>query len=44
MIVIIGAGICGLAAAYELARRGQHPITFSWVRLAPPSDSGPVAR
>ena len=22
MIVVIGAGICGLAAAYELSRRG----------------------
>lgn len=28
MIVIIGAGICGLAAAYELWRRGQHTIVL----------------
>ncbi|BBX98900.1 NAD(P)/FAD-dependent oxidoreductase [Mycobacterium lacus] len=28
MIVIIGAGICGLAAAYELSRRGKHAIVF----------------
>lgn len=28
MVVIIGAGICGLAAAYELSRRGEHPIVF----------------
>ncbi len=26
MIVIIGAGICGLATAYELSRRGEHAI------------------
>lgn len=28
VIVIVGAGICGLAAAYELARRGERPIVF----------------
>ncbi len=28
MIVIVGAGICGLAAAYELSRRGEHAIVF----------------
>ena len=28
MIVIIGAGICGLAAAYELSRRGEHAIVL----------------
>jgi glycine/D-amino acid oxidase-like deaminating enzyme len=28
MLVIIGAGICGLAAAYELARRGEHATVF----------------
>lgn len=28
MIVIIGAGICGLAAAYELSRRGERPIVL----------------
>lgn len=28
VIVIIGAGICGLAAAYELSRRGQHAIVL----------------
>ncbi len=28
MIVIIGAGICGLAAAYELSLRGEHAIVF----------------
>jgi sarcosine oxidase len=28
MIVIVGAGICGLAAAYELSRRGVHATVF----------------
>jgi sarcosine oxidase len=28
VIVVIGAGICGLAAAYELSRRGQHVTVF----------------
>jgi sarcosine oxidase len=28
VIVVIGAGICGLAAAYELSRRGDHAIVF----------------
>jgi sarcosine oxidase len=28
MIVVIGAGICGLAAAYELSRRGERAIVF----------------
>ncbi|HTQ20496.1 FAD-binding oxidoreductase [Mycobacterium sp.] len=28
MIVIVGAGICGLAAAYELSRRGKPVIVF----------------
>jgi glycine/D-amino acid oxidase-like deaminating enzyme len=28
VIVIIGAGVCGLAAAYELARRGEQAIVF----------------
>jgi sarcosine oxidase len=28
VIVVIGAGICGLAAAYELSRRGEHVIVF----------------
>jgi sarcosine oxidase len=28
VIVIIGAGICGLAAAYELSRRGEHAMVF----------------
>lgn len=28
MIVIVGAGICGLAAAYELLRRGEHAIVI----------------
>jgi sarcosine oxidase len=28
MIVIVGAGICGLATAYELSRRGEHAIVF----------------
>ena len=28
MIVIIGAGVCGLAAAYELSRRGEHVTVF----------------
>jgi sarcosine oxidase len=28
MIVVVGAGICGLAAAYELSRRGADTIVF----------------
>ncbi len=28
MIVIVGAGICGLAAAYELSRRGEDVVVF----------------
>ncbi len=28
MIVIIGAGVCGLAAAYELARRGEQAVVL----------------
>lgn len=28
MIVIIGAGICGLAAAYELSRHGEQALVF----------------
>ncbi len=28
MIVIVGAGVCGLAAAYELSRRGERAIVF----------------
>lgn len=28
MIVIIGAGVCGLAAAYELSRRGEDALVF----------------
>ncbi|WP_055399629.1 MULTISPECIES: FAD-binding oxidoreductase [unclassified Mycobacterium] len=28
MIVIVGAGVCGLAAAYELARRGEPAIVL----------------
>ncbi|OBG28782.1 FAD-binding oxidoreductase [Mycobacterium sp. 852002-51057_SCH5723018] len=28
MIVIVGAGICGLAAAYELSRRGEQAIVL----------------
>jgi len=28
MIVVIGAGICGLAAAYELSRRGERAMVF----------------
>ena len=28
MIVIIGAGVCGLATAYELSRRGEHAIVL----------------
>jgi sarcosine oxidase len=28
VIVIIGAGVCGLAAAYEVSRRGQQAIVF----------------
>jgi sarcosine oxidase len=28
MIVIVGAGICGLAAAYELLRRGEHAVVL----------------
>jgi glycine/D-amino acid oxidase-like deaminating enzyme len=28
MIVVVGAGVCGLAAAYELAKRGQRVTVF----------------
>ena len=28
MIVVIGAGVCGLAAAYELSRRGERAIVL----------------
>lgn len=28
MIVIVGAGICGLATAYELTRRGEQTVVF----------------
>lgn len=28
MIVIVGAGICGLATAYELSRRGERVVVF----------------
>ncbi len=28
MIIVVGAGICGLAAAYELARRGEPTVVF----------------
>ena len=28
MIVVIGAGVCALAAAYELSRRGQRAIVL----------------
>ncbi|OBA58059.1 FAD-dependent oxidoreductase [Mycobacterium sp. 1100029.7] len=28
MIVVVGAGICGLAAAYELSRQGEQTIVF----------------
>jgi sarcosine oxidase len=28
VIVVIGAGVCGLAAAYELARRGQRAVVL----------------
>jgi glycine/D-amino acid oxidase-like deaminating enzyme len=28
VIVIIGAGVCGLATAYELSRRGEHAIVL----------------
>ena len=28
MIVVVGAGVCGLAAAYELSRRGKHATVF----------------
>jgi glycine/D-amino acid oxidase-like deaminating enzyme len=28
MIVVVGAGICGLATAYELARRGEQAMVF----------------
>ena len=28
MIVVIGARVCGLAAAYELSRRGQRAIVL----------------
>jgi len=28
VIVVVGAGVCGLAAAYELSRRGEHATVF----------------
>ena len=28
VIVVIGAGVCGLAAAYELSRRGQRAVVL----------------
>ncbi|WAJ45405.1 FAD-binding oxidoreductase [Mycobacterium sp. Aquia_216] len=28
MIIVVGAGICGLAAAYELSRRGQQVVVY----------------
>jgi sarcosine oxidase len=28
VIVVVGAGVCGLAAAYELSRRGKHATVF----------------
>jgi sarcosine oxidase len=28
VIVVVGAGVCGLAAAYELSRRGEHAPVF----------------
>ncbi|CDO86225.1 FAD-dependent oxidoreductase [Mycobacterium triplex] len=28
MIIVVGAGICGLATAYELSRRGQQTVVF----------------
>jgi sarcosine oxidase len=28
VIVVVGAGVCGLAAAYELSRRGEQAIVF----------------
>ncbi|MGA7051868.1 MAG: FAD-binding oxidoreductase, partial [Mycobacterium sp.] len=28
MIIVVGAGICGLAAAYELSKRGEHVTVF----------------
>lgn len=28
MIVVIGAGVCGLAAAYKLSRRGERTIVL----------------
>nr|WP_231987248.1 FAD-dependent oxidoreductase [Mycobacterium sp. 852014-50255_SCH5639931] len=34
MIVIVCAGVCGLAAAYELARRGEPAIVLERGRLS----------
>jgi sarcosine oxidase len=28
VIVVIGAGVCGLAAAYELSRRGEQAVVL----------------
>jgi sarcosine oxidase len=28
VIVVVGAGVCGLSAAYELSRRGEHATVF----------------
>ena len=42
MIVIIGAGICGLAAAYELSRRGQDAIVLERGRPFGEQSAGPA--
>jgi glycine/D-amino acid oxidase-like deaminating enzyme len=42
MILIIGAGICGLAAAYELSRRGQDAIVLERGRPFGEQSAGPA--
>lgn len=41
MIVIVGAGVCGLAAAYELSRRGEPAIVLERGRPFGEQSTGP---
>ncbi|OCB25741.1 FAD-dependent oxidoreductase [Mycobacterium malmoense] len=42
MILIVGAGVCGLAAAYELARRGEPAIVLERGRPFGEQSAGPA--